>query len=85
VGIRECEGTLSKIAIELKDGKASAATTEASADVEMSDRVWAIVALGDLQATRAAEMGLIAVTNRTPLGVLDALSVGVAPYCREYF
>jgi predicted acetyltransferase len=85
LGIRESEGHVSKIAIELNDGKASAAASNATADVEMTDRVWAIVALGDLAATRAAEMGLIAVTNRTPLGVLDALSVGAAPYCREYF
>jgi hypothetical protein len=51
----------------------------------MTDRVWAMVALGDLPASKAAEMGLIAVTNRTPLAVLDALSAGPAPYCREYF
>jgi hypothetical protein len=44
-----------------------------------------MVALGDLPATRAAELGLIAVTNRTPLAVLDALAAGPAPFCREYF
>jgi predicted acetyltransferase len=85
VAIRETEGHVSKIAIELKDGKAAATASEASADVEMTDTVWAMVALGDLPATRAAELGLISVTNRTPLGVLDALAVGPAPFCREYF
>jgi predicted acetyltransferase len=85
VAIRETEGATSKIAIELKDGAAAASATDASADVEMSDRMWAAVALGDLPATRAADLGLIAVTNRTPLGVLDALSAGAAPFCREYF
>lgn len=85
VAIHETENTISKIAIELKDGIAAASATDASADVEMSDRIWAAVALGDLPATRAAELGLVSVTNRTPLGVLDALAAGPAPFCREYF
>jgi predicted acetyltransferase len=85
VAIRETEGTVTKLSIEVKDGKAAAAASDASPDVEMTDRVWAIIALGDLPATRAAELGLISVTNRTPLGVLDVFSLGPAPYCREYF
>jgi hypothetical protein len=51
----------------------------------MSDRTWALIALGDLPATRAAEMGLISVTNRSPLAVLDTFALGPAPFCREYF
>ena len=52
----------------------------------MTDRAWAMIALGDMTATRAAELGLIAVTNRTPLGVLDAFAAaGPPPFCREYF
>jgi predicted acetyltransferase len=85
VAIHESEGTVSKLAVEIADGKASASPTQASADVEMSDRLWAIVALGDVPATRAAELGLITVTNRSPLGVLDVLAAGPPPFCREYF
>ncbi|HYO10994.1 MAG TPA: GNAT family N-acetyltransferase [Tepidisphaeraceae bacterium] len=85
VAIRETEGTLSKLAIEMSGGTIAAAATDASADVEMPDRTWGIIALGDLSATRAAELGLINVTNRAPLGVLDALAQGPAPFCREYF
>ena len=85
VAVREVEGHISKFAIEIADGKAVATKTDASPDVEMSDRVWAMVALGDMAATRAAELGLIAVTNRTPLSALDALAAGAAPFCREYF
>ncbi|MEA2709855.1 MAG: hypothetical protein QOF78_2456 [Phycisphaerales bacterium] len=85
VAIREVEGDVKKIAIELKDGKAAATATNLSADVEMPDRVWAMIALGDMPATRAAELGLIAVTNRTPLTILDALAAGPTPFCREYF
>ena len=85
VAIREVEGEVKKIAIDLHDGRATATATDASPDFEMPDRIWAMVALGDLPATRAAELGLIAVTNRTPLAVLDALAAGPAPFCREYF
>jgi predicted acetyltransferase len=85
VAIRESEGSVSRLAIEIADGKASAAPTDATADLEMTDRIWAIIALGDVPATRAAELGLISVTNRTPLAVLDVFSLGPAPFCREYF
>ena len=85
VAIREVEGDVKKLAVEIADGRAAATATHASADVEMPDRVWAMVAFGDLPATRAAELGLIAVTNRAPLAVLDAFAAGAAPFCREYF
>jgi predicted acetyltransferase len=86
VAVQECEGGVSKVAIELSaDGKIIAATTQASADVEMPDRIWAAVVTGNLQATRAAELGLISVANRSPLRLLDEFAVGAAPYCREYF
>ena len=86
VAVRETEGDVSKLAIDFADGRAVAASTDASADVEMSDRVWAMVALGDVPASRAVELGLIAVTNWTRLGVLDLLAAaGPAPFCREYF
>ncbi|MEO6435826.1 MAG: GNAT family N-acetyltransferase [Tepidisphaeraceae bacterium] len=85
VAIRECEGNVTKLAIETADGKASATPSDASADVEMTDRVWAAVVFGDLPATRAAEMGLVSVTSRAPLAVLDAFAAGPAPFCREYF
>ena len=86
VAVREVEGHISKFAVELSgDGRATATPTDASPDVEMPDRVWAMVAFGDLSATRAAELGLISVTNRTPLSVLDTFAAGAAPFCREYF
>ena len=86
VAIREIEGDVKRLTIDLADGKVTAAPTSAAPDLEMPDRVWAMVAMGDLPATRAAELGLIAVTNRTPLAVLDALAAaGPAPFCREYF
>jgi hypothetical protein len=85
VAVHETEGNVSRITIEMKDGAVSAASADASADVEMSDRVWPAVVFGDLAATRAAEMGLVQVNNRTPLAVLDGFATGPAPFCREYF
>ena len=89
VAVRESEGSggaTSKFAVEIADGKANVVPSEASADVEMTDRAWATIALGDMTATRAAELGLIAVTNRTPLNVLDGFAAaGPPPFCREYF
>ena len=86
VAIKESEGHASRLMIELTDGKAVATKSDSSPDVEVTDRVWAAVIFGDLPATRAAEMGLLSVTNRTPLAVLDAFaSAGPAPFCREYF
>lgn len=85
VGIHETEGQVSKLAIELADGKAVATPTDASPDIELADRDWATIVFGDMAATRAAEMGLMTVHNRTPLAVLDAFAAGPAPFCREYF
>ena len=85
VAVREVEGEVKKFAVEIGGGQAAVTPSNAPPDVEMPDRVWAAVALGDLPATRAAELGLVAVTNRTPLAALDALAAGPAPFCREYF
>ena len=86
VAIVEPEGSTTKLAIEIApDGKIAAAATQSSADVEMTAGVWATIVTGNLPASRAAELGLISVANRTPLRVLEAFSEGPIPYCREYF
>ncbi len=86
VAIVEPEGSTTKLTIEIApDGKIAAAATQSSADVEMSTGVWSMIVCGNLPASRAAELGLISVANRTPLRVLEALSDGPIPYCREYF
>jgi predicted acetyltransferase len=85
VAVREVEGEVKRFSVEIAGGRATATATNAAPDVEMPDRAFSLIALGDLAATRAAELGLISVTNRTPLAVLDALAAGPAPLCREYF
>lgn len=85
VAVRETEGEVSKFRIELADGRVSVAVSEASADVECADRVWASVACGDLSSRQAAELGVMQINQDQAQQVLEAFSVGPAPFCREYF
>jgi predicted acetyltransferase len=85
VAVRESEGTISKFRIDISGGRAQAQATQAAADVECSDCVWAAVALGELSATRAAQLGLLSVNDARALPVLDSLWVGPSPFTLEYF
>ncbi len=85
VGIRETEGCVTKLAIEVGEGRAIARPTQGSVQIEMPDRVWAPVVFGDLWASEAHRHGLIATTDARALKVLDAFAAGGAPWCHEYF
>lgn len=86
VAVRETEGSVSKFRIDISDGRASVSNSDASADVECTDVLWASIASGDLSASDAARFGLmIEVRNPGALTTLDALSIGPVPFCREYF
>jgi predicted acetyltransferase len=85
VAVHETEGNVVKFQIDVAEGKAAASVTAAAADVEFTALNWAMVVLGDLKATNAAELGLISVANARALPVLDVFCDGPAPYCREYF
>jgi hypothetical protein len=88
VAIAETEKTVTTLRLEFGGGRVTASTSAPSgaADVECTDREWAAVALGDLPASRAAELGLIKVNSPAALGLLDALATaGAAPFCNEYF
>jgi predicted acetyltransferase len=85
VGIHDVEGTTTKFAIEISDGRAMARPTNASAQVELPDRVWAPVVFGDLPASEAHRLGLLMTTDPRALAVLDIFARGPAPYCHEYF
>lgn len=85
VAVHEAEGHTSKFSIDLSEGRAKVTTGGAAADVEMSDRVWAAVACGDLPASRAAGIGLISSCDPQALALLDLLSAGPAPFSWEYF
>jgi predicted acetyltransferase len=85
VSVREPEGESNKFAIEIGDGRISVAASGATADIECEAHHWAMIATGELEATLAAELGLIDGKSRASLEVLDLLAQGVKPYCREYF
>ena len=76
---------VSKLSIELEGGRATARGTDASPQIELPDRVWAPVALGELRAAEAQRLGLLSASDTRALSVLDALASGPAPYCHEYF
>jgi hypothetical protein len=86
VAIRETEGNVSLLRLELEAGHMRATRgLEAAVDAECTDKTWAAIACGDLKASAAAEWGLIQVVNSQALPMLDALSAGPAPFCNEYF
>ena len=85
VGVREVEGNVTKLAIEIADGQATARPTDASVQVEMPDRIWAPVVFGELPASEAHRLGLLDTTDPRALSLLDAFASGPAPFCHEYF
>ena len=85
VAVHETEGHVSKFRIAISDGRAEVRPTEATADVECRDSTWAAVVLGDLPARQAISLGLVGTPQPKAAGVLEAFSVGPAPFCEEYF
>ena len=85
IAVHETEGHTSKFRVNLSEGRASAAPTDAAADVECRDTVWASIALGDLPARQAASLELLAVHQPKAIALLEALAAGPVPFCEEYF
>lgn len=85
IAIHECEGHVSKLRMDVEAGHIKAASTDASADIELSDRAWAAVASGDLPVDDATRFGLLSVNQPRALDALRALGDGPAPWCGEYF
>jgi predicted acetyltransferase len=85
VAIRETEGEVSRIRIDMERGRAGVRAASGDADVECADKDWASIVTGDLRASEAARLGIIRVGNPKALEVLDAFTAGPAPFCSEYF
>lgn len=85
IAIAETEGTVSRLRVEISEGRAAATATSAEADIECTDRLWAALASGGLPAWRAAEMGLIKVNRVEAVELMKVFSVGPVPFCTEYF
>jgi predicted acetyltransferase len=84
VEVRESEGGVSKFKVEVEGGGAVVTSSGAAAEFVCFDRMWAAVVCGDMSASKALRYGL-ASGSEEMAGVLDALTVGEAPFCREYF
>jgi predicted acetyltransferase len=84
VAVRESEGIVAKFELDVSRGRAGVKPTNAAAEIECSDRLWAAVACGDLTASVALRMGLLEGTSAAA-ALLDNLSYGPAPFCQEYF
>lgn len=85
VAIHETEGDISRLRLELQDGRIRATPGPAGADFECSDRIWAAIATGDLPASQAVRNGLATADTATAADTLDALSAGPLPFCQESF
>ncbi len=81
VAVHECEGHVSRFAVDVSDGRAIVRPSEAKPTFACPDRVWAAVATGDVAAADAVRWGLA----DGAAGVLDALARGPAPFTHEYF
>lgn len=85
VAIHECEGHVSKLRLDVEAGRIGVTPTDASPEIELTDRAWAAVASSDLCVDAAWQLGLLSVSQPRALEALRALGDGPAPWCAEYF
>ncbi len=85
VAIKETEGTITRLTLDLSDGKMRAKPASGECDVEMTDVLWASIVSGDLSAGDAYRWNLIRSTTRSAVNLLDAFAEGPVPWCQEYF
>jgi hypothetical protein len=84
VAVHESEGHVSRMWVEVCDGRARVTPTEGTPEFECRDVTWASVVCGDLPATRALSMGL-ATGDANAGSILDCFGRGPAPFSLEYF
>ncbi len=81
VGVHECEGGMSRFAVEVEGGRMSCEPVGGSVEFECTDRTWAGIACGDLKASEAIRFGLASGRG----AVLDVLALGPVPFTHEGF
>jgi predicted acetyltransferase len=84
ISIKEAEGSITPLAIDVANGHATVSAGSGAA-IECSDVHWAEIVAGYAKASELAQLGLIRATDANALKILDALSEGPAPFCMEYF
>ena len=67
------------------DGRCVATATEGEPAFACEDKIWAAIAMGELKASTAAGLGLAECKDARVLELLDTLSHGPPPFCRQYF
>lgn len=85
VAVKETEGHTSTFALDVSDGRCEATNSEATPQFTCADKIWAPIALGEFPASFAARHGLAECDDEAVLPLLDTLSHGPLPFCREYF
>lgn len=85
VGVRECEGTTSAFRLDVEGGRCQARPDKSTAAFTCADKTWAAIAMGDLKASTAVDHRLADCHDQEALALLDTLSHGPLPFCREYF
>ena len=85
LGVQECEGELTRIKIDMADGRITVRPFVGDCDVLCADRDWASIVSGDLPARTAVAMGLIQCSETHIIDLLDTFAAGPPPFCNEYF
>ena len=85
IDVKETEGTVSRVRVEMEEGHVTVKPSTATAAVECSDVAWASIATGDLSARMATRLGLVRVHDAAAVDLLEAFGDGAVPFCEEYF
>jgi predicted acetyltransferase len=85
IDVKETEGMVSRLRVEMERGHVTVKPATGAAAVECSDVVWASIATGDLTARMAMRLGLLRAHDAAAINLLDAFGDGPVPYCEEYF
>jgi hypothetical protein len=85
VAIRETEGSVTRLALDLADRRIAVTPAAGDCDIEMTDVLWASVVSGDLRASQAHRWNLLRATSPAAIDLLDAFAEGPMPWCQEYF
>lgn len=84
IAVRECEGTVSRLKMEISGGRVDVSDGDGTADIECDDKTWAAIACGEVMCSQAARIGLLRASPDVAR-VLDVLAEGPVPFCAEYF